>query len=149
MRASLTRMLSDAEPGEFQVIVAANGCSDDTVEQAARVAGVTIVETSTASKIAGLNLGDRAATVFPRAYLDADVAISTSSLRRMASELADDRGPLVCAPTLVVDASASTFSVRAHTRVWALSEYRQQGHIGSGVYAVSAAAAPVGVISRR
>ncbi len=70
--STLRGVLADALPGEFEIVVAANGCTDDTVAQASSVPGVTVVETAIASKIAGLNLGDKAATAFPRIYLDAD-----------------------------------------------------------------------------
>lgn len=137
VRRSLERMLRDAEPGEFEVIVIANGCDDDTADQARAVPGVTVAEIAEASKIAALNRGDELASAYPRAYVDADVAIDTAALRGLASLLARAEHPAVAAPTLVVDASESTFAVRAHTRVWQLSEYRRTGHVGSGVYAVN------------
>lgn len=138
LREGLERMLADAAPGEFEVVVAANGCSDDTVAQAQAVPGVTVVEVAEASKIAALNAADRVADVFPRAYVDADVVMTTETLRALADTLADPDEALVAAPELIVDASQSTLPVRCHTRIWALSEYRRTGHVGSGVYAVSA-----------
>ncbi|GAA3633386.1 glycosyltransferase [Microbacterium awajiense] len=137
VRRSLTGMLRDAEPGEFEVIVVANGCDDDTAAQAGGVPGVIVTEIAEASKIAALNRGDELATVYPRAYVDADVDIDTAALRRLAALLMRAEHPVVAAPTLRVDAAASTPAVRAHTRVWELSEYRQAGHVGSGVYAVN------------
>jgi len=139
LRRNLERMLRGTSPGEFEVVVVANGCTDDTAQQAAAVPGVRVVEIAEASKIAALNAGDAAVTVFPRAYLDADVEISARALRAVASELASAEGPLVAAPTLNIDASRSTFAVRAYYRVWELSDYRAAGHVGSGLYAVNEA----------
>ena len=139
VRATLVRMLADAQPGEFEVVVVANGCTDDTAAHAAAVPGVTVVEIAAASKIAALNAGDDAATGYPRAYIDADVDITTDALRALAAALSTAAEPRVAAPRIEIDAARSTFAVRAYYRVWELSDYRTTGHIGSGVYAVNAA----------
>lgn len=139
VRTSLERMLADAAPGEFDVVVVANGCSDDTAAQASRVSGVRVIEIPEGSKIAALNAGDRATAVFPRAYVDADVEVTTAALRRLADVLDETAAPRAAAPTLEVDASASSAAVQHHTRIWALSDYRRSGHIGSGIYAVNTA----------
>ncbi len=139
VRRSLEQMLRGAAPGEFDVVVVANGCSDDTAEQARAVPGVTVHEITEGSKIAALNAGDALAQVLPRAYIDADVALSVSALRAMADELTGTPAPLAVAPRLIVDTSRSSLPVRCHSRVWAASAYRSRGHVGSGVYAVNAA----------
>lgn len=139
VRESLERMLSGAEPGEFEVIVVANGCSDDTADQARAVPGVTVVEIAEGSKIAALNAGDERAHMLPRAYVDADVAVSVSALRAMAETLQATSAPRAVAPLLIVDASRSSLPVRCHSRIWETSSYRARGHVGSGVYAVNAA----------
>ena len=137
LRRNLERMLRGTVAGEFEVVVVANGCTDDTARQAAAVPGVRVIEIAEASKTAALNAGDAAATVFPRVYLDADVEISARALREVARVLSGATGPLVAAPTFAVDSSRSTFAVRAFYRIWALSDYRVTGHVGSGVYAVN------------
>lgn len=139
LRRSLEKMLDGAQPGEFEVIVVANGCSDDTAEQARSIPGVTVVEIAEGSKIAALNKGDETARVFPRAYIDADVALSVSALRAMAEALESTSSPRAAAPVLVVDASHSSLPVRCHARIWEASAYRARGHVGSGVYAVNSA----------
>ena len=116
--------------------MAANGCTDDTVARASAYGGIRVVEVPTASKIAALNAGDAAATVFPRAYVDADVRIDPDALLALADVL-DSDGVGIASPTLVVDTSAASWAVRQHYRVWELSDYRRHGHIGSGVYALS------------
>jgi glycosyltransferase involved in cell wall biosynthesis len=140
----ITRMLTPLVPavdsGEFEVVVAVNGCTDDTAALARSVhPRIRVVETATASKIAALNLGDDTAVAFPRAYVDADVTVDVDTLRALADELRRDGGPLVAAPPLRVDASRSSWPVRAHYRIWELTDYRTVGHVGSGIYALSAA----------
>ncbi|WP_196073346.1 glycosyltransferase [Nakamurella alba] len=142
--AVITRLLSGLldgiSSGELEVVVAANGCTDGTVAAARAVhPAVRVAETTTASKIAALNLGDDVATVFPRAYVDADIAVDTAALREIAAMLTDPEQPLVGAPAMVVDASRSSWPVRAHYRIWELTDYRSLGHVGSGIYALSEA----------
>ena len=56
-----------ARPGEFDVIVVCNGCRDATALEARRFGlSVRVIETDTPSKANALNLGDAAATGFPR-----------------------------------------------------------------------------------
>ncbi|WP_246414190.1 glycosyltransferase [Microbacterium thalassium] len=138
VRTTLERMLAEAAPGEFEVVVVANGCSDDTAAQARAVPGVEVVEIDRASKIAALNAGDAVATVLPRAYVDSDVAIDTAALRALADALSSPSPARAAAPALRIDSSRSSAAVRAYYRIWALSDYRASGHIGSGVYAVNA-----------
>lgn len=123
--------------GRIEIVVAANGCTDATAAVAASVSPrIRVLEVDRASKIAGLNAGDAAATAFPRAYVDADVMVTATALLALADVL--DSGAMVASPRLTTDTTDSSWAVRSHYRIWALSEYRAIGHIGSGVYAVSA-----------
>jgi glycosyltransferase involved in cell wall biosynthesis len=132
----LPRLLSRLADDRLEVIVVANGCRDATAE-VARAAGVRVVELAEGSKIAALDAGDAAATAFPRAYVDADVEVDASALLALAARLR--RGPeLVASPRLRLDLSGATWPVRAYYAVWELSAFRRRGHIGSGIYALSA-----------
>lgn len=125
---------------ELELVVAANGCTDGTVDVARSFgASVTVVEVERASKIAALEAGDEEAAAFPRAYVDADVLIDAPTLLALADALAEPGGPLVASPRLEVDTSGASWPVRQHYRIWELTDYRRAGHIGSGVYAMSAA----------
>src|SRR5688500_5584423 len=95
------RALTDgAADGELDVIVVANGCSDDTAATARKFGasgggGVRVLETDVPSKSNALNLGDHAADAadgWPRVYADADVVLSLASLRRIAAALAEGPG---------------------------------------------------------
>jgi cellulose synthase/poly-beta-1,6-N-acetylglucosamine synthase-like glycosyltransferase len=65
--AGLEALTRGAEPGELEVIVVCNGCRDATADVARRVGEpVRVIETPVASKIHALNLGDQAASGYPR-----------------------------------------------------------------------------------
>jgi glycosyltransferase involved in cell wall biosynthesis len=136
----LTALLADAEPGEFDVVVVANGCTDDTAARAARD-GVRVLELPAAGKAGALDAGDRAATGFPRIYLDADVELTTAAARAVAAVLRT--GPaLVAGARPTPDLTGCSRWVRAYTRVWTALPVLQEGYVGSGVFAVSAAGHP-------
>lgn len=133
----LRNLLDGAQPGELEIIVACNGCSDRTAEIAASFGNrVRVVETRVASKIAALNLGDQAATGFPRFYIDADVVVSVESLRRTA-EVLRHGAYLAASPAIRFDLSRSDWLVKAFYAVWQLQPYFDSGRLGAGLYAVS------------
>lgn len=137
---SLAAFLDGAVSGELEVIVVCNGCRDGTAAMARSIGGpVRVIETDVASKVHAINLGDAAATGFPRIYMDADVVLSTQSIRDLAQALND--GPwLAAAPSVdTVFLPATDWSVRAYYRFWMALPFVQEGMMAAGVYAVSEA----------
>jgi glycosyltransferase involved in cell wall biosynthesis len=135
----LDAILTGAQPGEFDVVVVPNGCKDRTAEVARGYGDrVRVVETPVPSKTNALNLGDAAARGFPRFYVDADVVLPITSVRRIAASLADPATP-AAAPAMSVDLSGSSWPVRAFYAVWTRLPYVHEGMIGVGVYALSEA----------
>lgn len=133
----LDSLLAGAAPGELEVVVVANGCSDRTAEIASAVPGVTVIEVDRASKIAALNAGDQAAKTFPRAYVDADVEVSVASLRAVVDLL--DRGDVSCAaPRMEVDLTGRPWFVKCFYRGFAELPYAADDLVGNGMYALSA-----------
>lgn len=134
----LSAMLADAEPGELEIVVVANNCSDDTAERARRHGAlVKVIETPIGSKINALNLGDEAATGWPRLYVDADIVVSTQALRDVAAMLGEQAPLVVAAPTAVVDFAGRSPWVQAFYKVWTQLPYFTEGVIGAGFYAFS------------
>lgn len=137
IRRCLETMLRGAEPGELEIIVVANGCSDDTAEVARAVSpAVKVIETQTSGKSNAINLGDAAATAFPRFYVDADIALEISAIRKVAEVLRGGRY-LAAAPKVQFDLTGRPWAVRAFYDIWQRTPYIAAGMIGSGVYAVS------------
>lgn len=134
---SLEALLKQAAP-EDEIIVCANGCTDQTAEI---ISGyqprVTLVCTSVPSKVQALNLGDGVAHSFPRIYADADVVFQEGCLDRLKQVL-HSQNFLAVAPTPQMDMSDSSWAVRAYYRIWLSLPYCQRGMIGAGVYGLSA-----------
>ncbi|MER5419729.1 glycosyltransferase [Streptosporangium roseum] len=109
----LRRLLAGTSPGEFDVVVVANACSDRTAE-VARQAGVRVIETPVPGKAGALRLGDETCRTFPRVYLDADVELDAESVRALVAA-ADRPGVLACAPVPAWDlAGVGWFTRRMH-----------------------------------
>lgn len=129
------RGLAAAEPGELDIVVVCNGCHDDTAAIAAGFTGVRVLEIAQASKIAALNSGDDAAAVFPRIYLDADVAIDLSSLRALIDALV--AGAEAAAPLPQLDTTGCRLGSRLFFRIRAELGYLRHHTLGAGVYGLS------------
>jgi len=137
---ALAALTGGAQPGEMEVVVVCNGCTDGSA-QAARAFGapVRVIETEVASKIHALNLGDREARGFPRFYVDADIVMAREALLEGARAITAG-GALAAAPRLRADLSKSSWLVRSFYRAWLSLPYFDEGMIGSGVFGLSEAA---------
>jgi glycosyltransferase involved in cell wall biosynthesis len=129
-------LVASLPPGAVELVVVANGCTDATADVARRIPGSRVVELVEASKTAALNAGDRAATAFPRIYLDADILISGAALTRLAAALTVPR-PVVAAPRVSFDSSGSSWAVRRFFAVFERLPYAGRGLVGLGVYGFS------------
>jgi hypothetical protein len=139
----LDTLLAGAEPGEFEVIVVANGCSDDTAQIAAGRPGVGVISLTEPGKVPALNAGDALAEGFPRIYLDADIVISAAGVRALRDALtggSDPAGPPVLAVTSrrQLDLSRSPLLVRAYYAINSRLPAFRNALFGRGVVALSA-----------
>ena len=91
-------LVSDAAPDELNVIVVANGCTDNTADVAASFGPlVRVLSIPVPSKREALVAGDKAARGFPRIYADADVELGTADVRLLDAALRRP-GVLAAAP---------------------------------------------------
>jgi glycosyltransferase involved in cell wall biosynthesis len=133
----LAMLTGTAEPGELDVIVVANGCTDQTADVALD-AGVRVVVTPDAGKRGAIALGDAECRVFPRIYLDADVDLDTESVRAMVKAVAED-GLLAAAPVAQYDISATGPVAKRFHRVLETLIGDRRVLAGAGVYLLTEA----------
>jgi glycosyltransferase involved in cell wall biosynthesis len=134
---TLRAITEGATPGELDVIVVCNGCTDDTAAVAAAFGPpVRVVETTVASKTYALNLGDQVARGYPRIYADADIVITIDVIRALANRL-QDGDVLAAAPTAHIDVTGCSWLVRAFFDIRSCLPSSSEGIGGSGVYALS------------
>ena len=139
IRRLLKQLINDADPGEMDIIVVANGCVDDTAEVAASFGpAVRVLTLPTASKYAALTAGDRAAAGFPRIYVDADVEVRTADVRALVAALRQP-GVLAAAPPRELVIAGRPWWVRWYYDVWTQLPGVQHGLWGRGVIAVNEA----------
>ena len=88
IRRLLEQLLNGADPDEMDIIVVANGCTDDTAEVAASFGpAVRVLTLPAACKQKALTAGDCAAAGFPRIYLDADLELRADDVQALAAAL--------------------------------------------------------------
>jgi glycosyltransferase involved in cell wall biosynthesis len=134
----LRGLLAGARPGELEILVVPNGCSDDT-ERIARSFGdpVQVVSLPRAGKFAALRAGDRRAAGAEVIYLDADVEIGAGDVRRLGAALREP-GVLAVAPERTLATGRSSWPVRWYYDIWQRLPGVRQGLFGRGVIGVGA-----------
>lgn len=135
----LTTLLADApDAGRLaQIIVAANGCNDQTVSIARETApDALVLDIPEGSKTKAMNAAGAKALSHPRIYLDADVQVSYRSLEALAKVL-QQPGVMAASPELRMDLSHSNWLVRAYYRVWLTQPYVKRAMVGSGCFGIS------------
>jgi hypothetical protein len=133
---NLRRLLAGTEPGEFDVVVVPNACSDGTAAAAARVPGVRVIESQVPGKVPAMHLGDAACLTFPRAYLDADVQLSADGVRALVAACARP-GVLAASPVPEYDLSEVAALMRRVHRVHDRMIAPTRALAGAGVYVLT------------
>ncbi len=135
----LNTLLADApeNASRAQIIIAANGCSDQTVALAKESAPeALLLDIAEGSKTKAMNAAGAKALHHPRIYLDADVQVSYASLAALAKVLREP-GVMAASPAIRMDLSRSNWLVRAYYRVWLTQPYVQRAMVGSGCFGIS------------
>jgi glycosyltransferase involved in cell wall biosynthesis len=133
--ANLSLLTLDAQPGEFEIIVVANGCTDTTAEVAQGIPGVKVIDLPRPGKAAALRAGDAAATRLGRIYLDADVPLSAYEARALARVLTVP-GVYAATGRRRTVTRGSSLAVRAFYSINRRLPVYRDGLFGRGVIAV-------------
>jgi glycosyltransferase involved in cell wall biosynthesis len=133
----LTGLLSDASPGEFELLVVCNGCTDRTAQVAAGFGpDVTVLQIEQASKQLALAHGNQHARWPVRVYLDADLELTSADLRSLVVAVGQP-GVLAAGPARVLPRTGVSWPVRAYYRIWEQLPQVRSGLFGRGVIALS------------
>ena len=135
---NLRRLLDGSRPGEFDVIVVANACTDGTAAAAGTVPGVRVLDTEVPGKPNALRMGDAECATFPRVYLDADVRLDAASVRELVATCAQP-GVLACAPVPDLDLTGAGPVVRRVHKVHDALIGPHRALAGVGVYVLTEA----------
>ena len=133
------------KPGAMQVIVVANGCTDDTAARARALVNdydergwlLQVIERQAGGKLGALNAGDAAADGAIRVYLDADVTVSPNLIPELHTAL-DVAAPRYASGKVIIIAPKSWVS-QSYARIWRKVPFMARGVPGCGVFAVNAA----------
>lgn len=139
IRRCLERVFTGLDPHEVEVVVACNGCTDDTVEQA-KDAGypVTVLDLPEPGKVAALRAGEQAVEALPRIYLDADVEVTGATLRVVLEALGSYA--VAARPPMRYDTSRSSWIVRRYYAARSELPGVMSELCSAGIYGFSAAA---------
>jgi hypothetical protein len=135
----LGQLAGGAGHQSIEIIVVANGCTDNTAAVASAYGyPVRVLEIPQPSKRDALTAGDQAAQGFPRVYLDADVELDATGLWSLARAL-DSPGVLAAGPERDLDLTHSAWPVRWYYEIWQRLPGVRHGLFGRGAVAVSEA----------
>ena len=127
------------EPRLFEIVVVCNGCTDETARVAREYPGVMVVEVPEPSKVTALNVGDDAATAFPRIYLDADSELSNDGAWNLLRMAAGHSEPIIVSAAVEFDQSACSPLARSYSRCAKRTSFGEFSIIGRGVYVLNEA----------
>jgi len=120
-----------------QIIVACNGCTDNTVEIVRKkYPNLLCLDIKKPSKTNALNEAEKHSHSFPVYYLDADTRISENTIVLINQHLAAGKS-LLAAPTPVIDTSNSSWFVKQYYKIWLALPYISEGVIGTCSFIIS------------
>jgi Glycosyl transferase family 2 len=135
----LLGMLTSSAGEDLDIVVVANGCTDNTAEVASRFSPrVRVLTVPAASKREALAAGNRSARGFPRLYIDADVEIKGPDVQALGAALRRP-GVLAAGPELTNAVSDRPWLIRWYYDVWTRLPEVRRGLFGRGVVGVSEA----------
>ncbi len=120
--------------GVDKIIVACNGCTDNTVEIVRQnYPDITCLDIEKPSKTNALNEAEKHISSFPIYYLDADTVISADSISTINAFYNNPKNQevLLTAPTPKIDTSGSSWWVKQYYKIWINLPYIQDGVIGT------------------
>ena len=135
--ACLDALLRQTSDGPLEIVVSANGCTDQTA-QVAVARGVRVVERQEPGKAGALNAGDAVVTSFPRIYLDADIVLPEGAVAGIVDAMESSVTTLAAVPRRRIDTWGRPWAVRAYFAINERLPVFDRGLFGRGMITVSA-----------
>ena len=133
----LEQLLPAAPHSEFDIIVVANGCTDETAKLAASFGPcVQVLSIPNASKYEAIAAAGRIADDFPCIYVDADVELRAQDVQALAAALREP-GVHAAVPERVLAMAGRPWPVRWYYDVWRRLPAVRSGMFGRGTIAVT------------
>ena len=129
------------QEGIDHIIVACNGCTDNTVEIVKnKFPELVCLDIKKPSKTNALNVAEEKARElgisYPVFYIDADTRLSSNCIPLITQEMSKGT-VLLSAPTPVIDTRKSSWLVKTYYRVWTSLPYIKEGVIATCSFIVS------------
>lgn len=131
----LLRSLQSLDPKQFETVVVANGCSDDTALIAASF-GVEVLELEVASKSAAISAALLRSFRSTLIVLDADIEVEPSGIRALHREL-NKKSARIGSLRVQFETGRSSGVVKRFYEVFEQLPYVQNGLTGLGLYGLS------------
>ncbi len=129
------------QEGVDHLIVACNGCTDNTIEIVKqKFPSAICLELKKPSKVNALNEAEIVAKEiglnYPVFYIDADTQLSENCIRQITQEL-EGSDVLLAAPTPIIDTSKSSWLVKKYYQIWVNLPYIKEGVIATCSYIIT------------
>lgn len=135
IRDTLGSLIGGCESGDYQIIVACNGCHDGTekiIQQEFRSA--ICISLKKASKSLAIRHVESLSPGFPRLYLDADITIKSTDAKRLLNIANKHLKPALIVPGSSVTTQNSQRAVQRFYKTWYNTGFVQRLGYGSGAY---------------
>lgn len=125
------------QKGIDTLIVACNGCSDNTVALVKKYADIICLNIKKPSKTNALNEAEKHITNFPIFYLDADTVLQKGAIEHIIQALDNEPQLKLVAPTPDIDTSKSSWLVKQYYKIWLNLPYIKAGVIATCSFIVT------------
>ena len=139
--ASVIRQCLDSlihQPQLDTLIVACNGCTDNTAEIVRTAYPQAIcLDIAKPSKVNALNEAEKYITTWPVFYIDTDTVLSAGAIQQISQAMSEAGAPLLAAPTPIINTAHSSWWVKQYYKVWLQLPYIRSGVVATCSYVIS------------
>ena len=126
------------QPGLDTLIVACNGCTDNTAEIVRNEYPQAIcLDIAKPSKVNALNEAEKHINTWPVFYIDTDTVLSAGAIQTISQAMQAPNAPLLSAPEPVIDTQHSSWWVKQYYKIWLQLPYIRSGVVATCSYVIS------------